>query len=119
MLANLKLLLGVTGNDKDGLLQFVLDSVINQVRTHCNMDELEPIPPGLETIIVRMAVDLWRLEGYGQEATAKEVSSVKRGDVTTTFQAVGGNYNAMTGAGGAEFIKAYTRQLNAYRKLRW
>lgn len=106
MLANLKMLLGVTGNDKDGLLQFVLDSVINQVRTHCNMDELEPIPPGLESIIVRMAVDLWRQEGYGQEAAVMDIKSVKRGDVTTAFERVSSGMN-------------YEKQLNAYRKLRW
>jgi len=120
MLEKLKLLLGITGNEKDGLLQFVLDTVTDMVKNYCHMAIDEAIPAQLENVVVRMAVDMWRAEGYGNETNSNaEVTSVKRGDVTTSFRPVGGDFNANTGAGGADFIKAYTKQLNAFRKVGW
>lgn len=120
MLEKMKLLLGITGNEKDGLLQFVLDTVTDMVKNYCHMSIDEATPAQLENVVVRMAVDMWRAEGYGNETNGNaEVTSVKRGDVTTSFRPVGGDFNANTGAGGADFIKAYTKQLNAFRKVGW
>ena len=120
MLEKMKMLLGITGNEKDGLLQFVLDTVTDMVKNYCHMSIDEAIPAQLENVVVRMAVDMWRAEGYGNETNGNaEVTSVKRGDVTTSFRPVGGDFNTGTGAGGADFIKAYTKQLNAFRKVGW
>jgi hypothetical protein len=120
MLEKMKMLLGITGNEKDGLLQFVLDTVTDMVKTYCNMKPDEAIPDQLNNLLVRMAVDMWRAEGYGNEKNNNmEVTSVRRGDVTTSFRPVGGDFNTGTGAGGADFIKAYTKQLNTFRKVGW
>ncbi|WP_052516585.1 phage head-tail connector protein [Paenibacillus popilliae] len=112
MLDKLKIGLGITGTDKDGLLQFVLDVVIDEIANYCN---LELLPARLENVAVRMAADLWRSEGYGNESKPQAVKSVHRGDVSTSFTDVA--------TGEVKGIKAivddYAAQLNAFRKLRW
>lgn len=110
MIDKMKLLLGISGAESDELLQYVLDATVDMVKGYCNIDE---IPTPLEKVIVRMAVDMWRIEGYGVTGGTgnMEVKQIKRGDVTTSFEAVGVNSD--------DFIKAYTKQLNEYRKLRW
>jgi len=119
-LPNLKLLLNIKDNEQDGLLQFLLESVIDQVLNYCQIDEL---PERLNRVVVRMTADLYGIEGYangGVSATGTgDVTSVRRGDVTTSFGSFGGNFNLTTGAGGAEFLKCYTPQLNAFRRVRW
>lgn len=112
MLQNLKQILGITGNEKDGLLQFVLDTVTDEVMNYCNITE---IPPQLERVISRMAADMWRSEGYGQETKDPVVKSVSRGDESTSFDtSVVGKLE-----GSKSIIDDYVAQLNAYRKLRW
>ncbi|MCY9764784.1 phage head-tail connector protein [Paenibacillus alvei] len=112
MLDRLKLALGITGSDKDELLRFVLDTVVDEILNYCNLEEL---PTRLENIAVRMATDLWRSEGYGSESKPQAVKSISRGDVSTSF--------TDTSTGEVKGIKAimddYTAQLNAFRKLRW
>lgn len=112
MLDNLRTLLGIVDKDKDGLLQFVLDCVTDQVKAYCNIDE---IPTGLERIIVRMAADMYRSEGYGNEVRDGAVKSVSRGDQSTSFD------SSPTGSleGGKSILDNYTALLNSYRKLRW
>lgn len=112
MMQSLKLILGITGDEKDGLLKFVLDTVTDEVMNYCNIIE---IPAGLERVIIRMAADMYRSEGYGQEAKDPSVKSVSRGDQSTSFDTTAvGNLEA-----GKSIIDDYASQLNAYRKLRW
>jgi len=110
LIHKMKLLLGITDTESDELLQYVLDTVVDMVKGYCNISD---IPAPLEKVIVRMAVDMWRIEGYGVPGGTgnMEIKQIKRGDVTTSFEAVGANSD--------NFIKSYTQQLNEYRKLRW
>ena len=114
MLDKLKLLLGITGEEQDGVLAFVLDSVTDLVLNYCHLDE---IPPRLESVVVRMAADQVRSEGYGQTAAPQVAQSVSRGDVTVNY---GSNSNTaeITGA-GKSLLDDYRTQLNAFRKVRW
>lgn len=116
MTQKLKLLLGITGEEQDGVLSFVLDSVTDLVLNYCHLDE---IPPRLENIVVRMAADLYRSEGYGQTAAPQVAQSVTRGDVTVNYGS-GNNSNTaeITGA-GKSILDDYRVQLNAFRRLRW
>lgn len=114
MLDQLKLLLGIAGEEQDAVLAFVLDSVTDLVLGYCHLDE---IPPRLESVIVRMAADQVRSEGYGQTAAPQAAQSVTRGDVTVNY---GNNSNTaeITGA-GKSILDDYRAQLNAFRRLRW
>ena len=117
MLKQIKILLGIPDTDtsKDALLELLLDTTVDMVFNYCGITEL---PEGLERVVVRMTVDMYRIEGYGSNAGAgQQAQQVKRGDVSITYAQLGGNYNSMTGAGGADFIKNYRAQLNAFKKV--
>ena len=119
MLQQLKMLLGIASDDdsKDDLLIFILDTVTDMVLNYCDIEE---VPDGLERIIVRMARDMYKLEGYGQADTGTgtgAVTQVKRGDTTVSYGSAGSTYNSATGAGGADFINNYVKQLNAFRQV--
>lgn len=104
-------LLGVTTTDKDGVLQFVLDDVEETVLNYCNLDT---IPKGLVKTAYRMAMDLYRSEGFGQEAIESGVSSISEGGATVSFKS--SNYD--TGF-TSSLLKNYERQLMEYRRLKW
>ncbi|MFB6364252.1 phage head-tail connector protein [Paenibacillus elgii] len=113
-LNKLKPLLGISRDDpsKDEQLVFILETIIQEVKTYCNIKE---IPSALENIVVLIAKDFYRSEQAktNPESQPQVVQSIKRGDVQTTFAASSG------GGPGAAFVQNYKGQLNAFRKLRW
>ena len=108
MLDQLKLLLGISGEEQDAVLTFVLDAVTDLVLSYCNLDE---IPPRLESVVVRMA-------GYGQAVAPQTAQSVTRGDVTVSYGSNASAAAEITGA-GKSLLDDYRAQLNAFRKVRW
>ena len=104
-------LLGITTMDKDTVLQFVLDDVEETVLNYCNLDTL---PKGLVKTAYRMAMDLYRAEGFGQEAIESGVSSISEGGATVSFKS--SNYDtSFTNS----LLKNYEKQLMEYRRLKW
>jgi hypothetical protein len=116
LLSKLKQLLEIAADDasKDFKLTFTLETVITEVKNHCN---IEDIPEGLNNVILQIAEDHYRTK-YASELpqVAQTIQSVKRGDVETKL----GSAKAAVEAGpGASFVQNYTAQLNSFRKLRW
>lgn len=117
VLNKLKMLLGVTGEDKDMLLQFALDDTKAAILNYCN---LTFIPKGLETIWLKMAIEFYGASDSGTGGinvgsnTSGQVSSIKEGDVTVQF-AAGSSHSASTTDG---IINSYIIQLNQFRKVR-
>ncbi|GAA4827998.1 hypothetical protein GCM10023310_00860 [Paenibacillus vulneris] len=109
-LIKLKSLLGIGPGDisKDDRLLFAIETVVQGVMSYCNITE---IPPALVNTVVLIAKDYDKSQN--PEETSQMVQSVKRGDVQTTF------FNSGSGGPGASFVQAYSKQLNAFRKLRW
>lgn len=104
----LKILLGITGEEKDLLVEFALEHASDIVKTYCNIEE---IPPALNSTVYRMAAELYRNEQYGDSQIPQVVKSVSAGDTSTSFATV-------ETAGYAESIlKDYKKQLNRYRKV--
>ncbi len=116
MTQKLKLLLGITGGEQDGVLSFVLETATGLVLGYCNLDE---IPPQLENTVVRMAADLYRSEGYGQAAAPQVAQSVTRGDVTVSYGSGNSSNTAELTGAGKSILDDYRAQLNAFRRLRW
>ena len=119
-LKKLKALLGITGTEQDGLLTFVLETVEDMVLAYINWDVL---PPALENVLLVMCASYYKAAGLGTtQAAAGAVTSVKRGDVQTSFAAGdGASGSASTfdlGTGGGDFF-GWRTVLNSYRKLRW
>lgn len=87
-LEQLKKILGVTDPAKDDLFTFELELVEDQILAYINQDVL---PEQLERPLVMIAAAHWKSAGYGKEQVAAgPVTSVKRGDVTTSFAAAAG-----------------------------
>lgn len=108
-LEKLKLLLGISGEQQDALLEFVLDDVTEMILAYCNIEEL---PKGLETTAYRMAIELYRNENLGNEdAATGSISSLSEGDTSTSF-------NSFVSEGYKDsLLKDYRKVLNRYRRV--
>lgn len=111
--ARFKRILGIAPDDltQDGNLEFILDDVAETICNYCNISK---VPQGLQYTAYRMAMDLYRSEAVGEaEGPLGSVSSIKEGDVTTSFhQSVDSGFKN-------SLLKDYAAQLNRYRKIAW
>lgn len=122
ILSRLKTLLGITGEDKDTLLQFALDDTKMIILNYCN---LTFIPKGLETVWLKMAIEFYKSSGastgsinVGASASGK-VSSISEGDTSVSFDT--SNSTGSTSAQNSTtdgLINNYIVQLNQFRKVR-
>lgn len=105
----LAMLLGKSGTDEIMITQmeFALDNAKEIVMNYCHLDE---IPAGLETTVLRMAVDIYRNERPGEDTVPQVVSSVQMGDTSTSFQTLSTDFSN-------SIMKNYKTSLNRYRKV--
>lgn len=119
-LSKIKVLLGITTEDDDAVLEYVIQTVECMVLRYINWDTL---PEDLENVLVVMCVSYYKSAGLGDSsATTGPVASVKRGDVQTTFatgSGTSGSANTFNlGTDNGEFF-GWKTVLNEYRKVRW
>lgn len=100
-------LLGDEANER--IAQFALDSAVETALNYCN---IKKVPDGLEHTIIRMAMDMYKYELFGEGESAQKVTSVKTGDTSVSFGSNGEREQYLTG-----LLKDYQRQLNRYRKV--
>ncbi|SDX89668.1 phage head-tail connector protein [Tepidimicrobium xylanilyticum] len=110
MLEKLKLLLGIKDDSKDAILEFTIERVEDTIKNYCNIEE---IPEELNTTVLSMAMELCRLENFGNVEGKKDIKSIQVGDTTTTFET-----NKSIDISN-ELLKDYKAQLAPYRKIRW
>lgn len=96
----IKTLLGIKDDSKDGILQFILEDCINMALSYCRIKE---VPPMMESVIIRMAVRLYRDNGYGNEDTPVTVSSVSQGSKSESY--------AAPNSGSDTFINSFKSRL--------
>lgn len=115
-----KSLLGITDDTQDNVIQFVIQTITDMILTYINH---ETLPAQLRNVLVIMVVSYYKGAGLGDSSVAAgPVSSVKRGDVQTSFavnatsSASSGTFNL--GADGGDFF-GWKTALQPYRKVRW
>ena len=109
-LEKLKLLLGITEDSKDIILQFIIADVEESIMNFCNIEE---VSEGLYMTAYRMAIDLYRNENLGDESNPLgSISSISEGDTSTSFRSNATEFKD-------SLLKDYKKQLNKYRKLVW
>ncbi|WP_125153105.1 phage head-tail connector protein [Clostridium rectalis] len=111
-LEKLKKLLGIALEDdsKDFLLKFALEDVEQIVKDYCHIKE---IPEALNTIVLKMAMDMYRNENLGEEESSLgSVSSISEGDTSVSYRSVASEVKD-------SLIMDYKTQINRYRKLVW
>lgn len=98
----------ILGDDIDDLnVEFAIDNAVETVLNYCNIEE---IPKGLETTVVRIAVDLYRGSEFGSSDNSV-VQSIKEGDTTVNFG------SASTVDSVQAVVSRYSAQLNRYRRV--
>ena len=105
----LSALLGISDPDETVKvhLEFALENAEDTVKNYCHIDE---IPAGLETTVLRMALDIYRNEHMGSTNIPQTVSSVQIGDTTTSFKTSAAEFSE-------SLMKNYKPVLNRYRKV--
>ena len=105
----LSALLGISDPDETVKvhLEFALENAEDTVKNYCHIDE---IPVGLETTVLRMAMDIYRNEHMGSADIPQTVSSVQIGDTTTSFKTSAAEFSE-------SLMKNYKPVLNRYRKM--
>ncbi len=83
MLDKVKLLLGITDDSKDELLQYLIEDCTNRSLTYCRRTEL---PEGMKTLIPMMAVRAYRVGNYGNESEEASVTSWKQGERSESYE---------------------------------
>ena len=89
-------------------MEFALQDAEETVKNYCNLEE---IPKGLEHTVMRMAMDLYRNEQFGDSTVPMAVKSISEGDTSTSFGTIESSGYAQT------LLKNYQKQLNRYRKV--
>lgn len=105
-LQTMRLLLGIEDEKQDGVLRYCLDACKCMVLDYCN---IELLPAVLMPVVIDMAIDKYRMEGYGKQGA---VAAISEGEQSVSF----GNATQLDASG---FLKGYAARLNAHRKLRW
>ena len=109
-LAKLKILLGIQTNEYDTKLELVWDLLTAQVLAYLGRQG-NTLPPGLEAIILQMAVDYLVQNNMGIAAiNANNLKSVQRGDTTIT-------YNVADAASAGAFIGLYDDLLWPFKRV--
>ena len=108
-------LLGIADDAQDAILAHCLNVAEGLILDYCALEE---IPPRLEPVLLDLAVDGYRLGGYGQAAVPSgPVASLTEGEQSVSFAGSGGAVAA--GSDAAALLRGYASRLNAYRKRRW
>lgn len=94
MLNNIKMLLGITGSEKDDLIRFLIDICTDEAKQYCNTDTAD----GLETAIIQMVV--FKYNRIGTEGLTEE------------------SYNSASYSYAEDYPKPILKMLNSKRKLR-
>ena len=107
----LAMLLGKPGTDELMLarIEFALENAKELACNYCNIEE---IPEGLETTVLRMAMDIYRNERPGEESIPQVATSVKIGDTSTAFGTASTSFTE-------SIMKNYKTSLNRYRKVKF
>ena len=109
-LSKLKILLGIDTSDYDTKLELVWDLLTAQVLAYLGRQG-NALPPGLEAIILQMAVDYLSQNNTGIAAIGVgDLKSVQRGDTTIT-------YNVADAASAGAFISLYNDLLWPFKRV--
>lgn len=111
-LTTLRTLLGITDDSKDTILAFLIDKGTDMI---CNYCCIEAVPLGIESVLLSMCVDMYRVESLGQEKAEGTVKEISEGDISVSFYPENSSRQDL----GTAFLRNYMAQLNCFRKVGW
>ena len=102
-LETLKMLLGIKDDEQDGLLSFLIGDTINLILGYCR---LYVMPRQLESLVPKIAADMYRANGYGDTKSPQLVKSISEGERSVTY----------TETDNDKIFSNYYKRLDPFRK---
>lgn len=100
--------------DYDKIIDFTVDKIMNDVANYCNIP-IDELPNELSTVVVNMAVQAIKVNGFLDGESAANIQSLNEGDTSVTFKPVSDIYVALQGLN--PITDNYTNILNNFRRL--
>ncbi len=100
--------------DYDKIIDFTVDKIMNDVANYCNIP-IDELPNELSTVVVNMAVQAIKVNGFLDGESAANIQSLNEGDTSVTFKPVSDIYVALQGLN--PITDNYTNILNSFRRL--
>lgn len=98
----------------DKIIGFTVDKIMNDVANYCNIS-IDELPNELATVVVSMAVQAVKVNGFLDSENTANIQSLNEGDVSVTFKPVSDIYVALQGLN--PITDNYTSILNNFRRL--
>lgn len=96
------------------IIDFTIDKIMNDVANYCNIP-IDELPNELSTVVVNMAVQAIKVNGFLDGENAANIQSLNEGDTSVTFKPVSDIYVALQGLN--PITDNYTNILNNFRRL--
>lgn len=100
--------------DYDKIIDFTVDKIMNDIANYCNIP-IDELPNELSTVVVNMAVQAIKVNGFLDDENAANIQSLNEGDTSVTFKPVSDIYIALQGLN--PITDNYTNILNNFRRL--
>lgn len=100
--------------DYDKIIDFTVDKIMNDIANYCNIP-IDELPNELSTVVVNMAVQAIKINGFLDGESAANIQSLNEGDTSVTFKPVSDIYVALQGLN--PITDNYTSILNNFRRL--
>ena len=100
--------------DYDKIIDFTVDKIMNDIANYCNIP-IDELPNELSTVVVNMAVQAIKVNGFLDSESAVNIQSLYEGDTSVTFKPVSDIYVALQGLN--PITDNYTNILNNFRRL--
>ena len=98
----------------DEIIDFTIDKIMNDIANYCNIP-IDELPNELSTVVVSMAVQAIKVNGFLDSDSTTNIQSLNEGDTSVTFKPVSDIYVALQGLN--PITDNYTSILNNFRRL--
>lgn len=98
----------------DKIIDFTIDKIMNDIANYCNIP-IDELPNELSTVVVNMAIQAIKVNGFLDGESAANIQSLNEGDTSVTFKPVSDIYVALQGLN--PITDNYTNILNNFRRL--
>ena len=112
MLENIKLLLNITDDKHDNIIELYISKIENLVLEYCNIKELTT---GLEGFIEDKVISIMKPIVSGGAQNTGEIKSISRGDTKIEYNV---GEASQTSSNGVNLTDSDRKILNTYRKVR-
>lgn len=120
VMSDVKVLLGILDESKDGLLLYHIRSVAQKVLNYCNLEEM---PDELLPVIVEMVIKAYNawMQNSGSDGgfvATGVISSITRGDFSVSYDNSEEAAAASQSLASDDFLNQYKLQLQLFKRMR-